>query len=89
MVRTNDGFEIADVDMKLRGPGDIAGTRQSGVVDLKISDLAKDGQIVMLARDEANLILEEDPQLYLPQHIPIQVQLTKNIQGKSVWSKIS
>jgi ATP-dependent DNA helicase RecG len=89
MVRTNDGFEIADVDMKLRGPGDIAGTRQSGVVDLKISDLAKDGQIVMLARDEANLILEEDPQLYLPQHIPIQVQLTKNMQGKSVWSKIS
>jgi ATP-dependent DNA helicase RecG len=89
MVRTNDGFEIADVDMKLRGPGDIAGTRQSGVVDLKISDLAKDGQIVMLARDEAHLILEEDPQLYLPQHIPLQIQLAKNIQGKSVWSKIS
>jgi len=89
LVRTNDGFEIAEVDMKLRGSGDIAGTRQSGVVDLKISDLAKDGQIVMLARNEANLILEEDPQLYLPQHIPIQIQLTKNMQGKSIWSKIS
>ena len=64
MVATNDGFEIAEVDLKLRGPGDIEGTQQSGVpFNLKIAHLGKDGQILQLARDTAELIIEEDPDL--------------------------
>ena len=53
MVRTNDGFEISEADLKMRGPGDIMGTKQSGLLDLKLADLAKDGQIVTLAREKA------------------------------------
>ena len=52
MVRTNDGFEIAEVDLKLRGPGDIMGTQQSGVLDLKIADIAKDGQLLVNTQQE-------------------------------------
>src|SRR6056297_893537 len=69
MVSTNDGFEIAEVDLKLRGPGDLEGTQQSGVpFNLKIAHLGKDGQILQLARDVATKILEEDPELKLEQH---------------------
>ena len=60
MVRTNDGFEISEVDLKLRGPGDIEGTQQSGVLDLKLANLAQDGQILQLARQAAQSILDED-----------------------------
>src|SRR5690606_17230932 len=63
MVRTNDGFEIADVDLKLRGPGDLMGTQQSGIADLLISDLSKDAPILAMARDAAQLLLQEDPNL--------------------------
>ncbi|WP_339607212.1 ATP-dependent DNA helicase RecG [uncultured Roseivirga sp.] len=63
MVRTNNGFEIADVDLQLRGPGDITGTQQSGVLDLLIADIAKDGQILQAARNAASDILEADPNL--------------------------
>ncbi len=63
MVRTNNGFEIADVDLQLRGPGDITGTQQSGVLDLLIADIAKDGQIIQAARNAASDILEADPNL--------------------------
>ena len=59
---TNDGFEIAEADLKLRGPGDLEGTQQSGIAfDLKIADIARDGQLVQMARDEARNIIETDP----------------------------
>ncbi len=88
MVRTNDGFEISEVDLKLRGPGDLDGTQQSGVMDLKIADLAHDGQILTLARSAAQAILNEDPNLTTAQNQLLVNQL--QIQGKtrSSWSKI-
>lgn len=62
MVQTNDGFEIAEADLKLRGPGDLEGTQQSGVAfDLKIADIARDGQLLQYVRDVANRIVDEDP----------------------------
>ncbi len=89
MVRTNDGFEIAEVDLELRGPGDIMGTQQSGELDLKIADLAKDGQIVVLARDNARKIIEEDPFLEEPNHSLIREKLRKIMRSKPNWSSIS
>jgi len=62
MCETNDGFRIAEADLKLRGPGDLEGTQQSGMAfDLKIADIARDGQLVQLARDEASAIIDDDP----------------------------
>jgi ATP-dependent DNA helicase recG len=62
MCYTNDGFEIAEADLKLRGPGDLEGTQQSGIAfDLKIADIARDGQIVQMARNEAQKIIDADP----------------------------
>jgi ATP-dependent DNA helicase RecG len=62
MCETNDGFRIAEADLKLRGPGDLEGTQQSGMaIDLKIADIARDGQIVQMARDEAQAVIDEDP----------------------------
>ena len=62
MCDTNDGFEIAEADLKLRGPGDLEGTQQSGIAfDLKIADIARDGQIVQMAREEAQKIIDDDP----------------------------
>jgi ATP-dependent DNA helicase RecG len=89
MVRTNDGFEIAEVDLELRGPGDIMGTQQSGELDLKIADLAKDGQIVVLARDNARKLLDEDPLLENPNHFLIREKLRKIMLSKPNWSSIS
>ena len=89
MVRTNDGFEIAEVDLELRGPGDIMGTQQSGELDLKIADLSKDGQIVVLARDNARKILEEDPLLENPDYVLIREKLRKIMMSKPNWSSIS
>ena len=89
MVRTNDGFEIAEVDLELRGPGDIMGTQQSGDLDLKIADLSKDGQIVVLARDKAREILEEDPLLENPDYLLIREKLRKIMLSKPNWSSIS
>lgn len=88
MVRTNDGFEISEVDLRLRGPGDLDGTQQSGVLDLKIADLAQDGQILQLARSSAQAILNEDPNLTSQENQLLLSQL--QIQGKtrSSWSKI-
>jgi ATP-dependent DNA helicase RecG len=89
MCRTNDGFEIADVDMRLRGPGDLAGTRQSGLVDLKIADLSRDQQILQLARDYAMQVLKEDEQLILPKHFKMKQHLEALNTEKQNWSKIS
>jgi ATP-dependent DNA helicase RecG len=89
MVRTNDGFEIAEVDLELRGPGDIMGTQQSGELDLKIADLAKDGQLVSQAREYARKILQEDPFLELPKNHIVKEQLRKVMKAKPNWSQIS
>jgi ATP-dependent DNA helicase RecG len=89
MVRTNDGFEIAEVDMKLRGPGDLEGTQQSGIgFDLKIANLSKDGEILKLARSEASAILDKDPFLKMDEN----KVLFENIRTKQTdfdWSSIS
>lgn len=88
MVRTNDGFEISEVDLRLRGPGDLEGTQQSGVADLKLANLAQDGQILQLARDRAGRILDEDENLSLSQHKIYSEELEKRKQARSNWSKI-
>ena len=88
MVRTNDGFEISEVDLKLRGPGDLDGTQQSGVMDLKIADLAKDGQILQLARSSAQAILNEDPNLSAPENQLLLKQLLYQGKNRTSWSKI-
>jgi ATP-dependent DNA helicase RecG len=89
MVRTNNGFEIADVDLKLRGPGDLMGTQQSGVADLLIADLSKDAPILTLARDAAQLILQEDPELSQPQNAMVLRQIRNQKKHAINWSRIS
>jgi ATP-dependent DNA helicase RecG len=89
MVRTNDGFEIADVDLRLRGPGDLMGTQQSGVTDLLIADLSKDAQILTLARDAAQQILALDPELAMPENAPILRQVKQQKKHTVNWSRIS
>lgn len=90
MVRTNDGFEIADVDLKLRGPGDLSGTQQSGVVNLKFADLARDSELIQETRYAASQILERDRSLSLPEHAPLREQLSKvENRGAFSWSRIS
>lgn len=89
MVRTNDGFEIADVDLRLRGPGDLMGTQQSGITDLLIADLSKDAPILTLARDAAQQLLTEDPELSLPENTPILRQIRQQKKTAVNWSRIS
>jgi ATP-dependent DNA helicase RecG len=89
MVRTNNGFEIADVDLKLRGPGDLMGTQQSGVADLLIADLSKDAPILTLARDAAQLLLQEDPELSQPQNTMVLRQIKNQKKHAINWSRIS
>ena len=89
MVESNDGFTIAEVDLKLRGPGDLMGTQQSGLLDLKISDLRKDGQIVILAREAARKLIQEDPKFELEKHRRIKKHIDKIILAKPDWGKIA
>jgi ATP-dependent DNA helicase RecG len=89
MVRTNDGFEIAEADLKLRGPGDIEGTRQSGILNLRLADLARDGRILQTAREVATRILEQDPELALPEHQPLRRQLEAESKASKAWVRIS
>ncbi len=89
MVRTTDGFEIADVDLQLRGPGDLSGTQQSGIVDLLLADLAKDGEILRVARETVQAILEEDPELDLEKYSMIREQVASISANQSNWSRIS
>jgi ATP-dependent DNA helicase RecG len=90
MVNTTDGFVIAEVDLKLRGPGDIEGTQQSGIpFDLKIANLGEDGQIIQLARDTAQQILEKDSELTASENIVLSKQLGKISKLQFDWSKIS
>ena len=89
MVRTNNGFEIADTDLKLRGPGDLMGTQQSGVVDLKIADLGKDGAILQLAREKAGEILTKDKDLLQEEHKLLKLKLDEINRTAVKWSSIS
>ncbi len=89
MVETNDGFEIANTDLKLRGPGDLTGTQQSGILDLLIADLAKDGEILESARESAQKILAEDPSLALYKHIFIKKHLEEIEKTVGRWARIS
>ncbi|MBE7176207.1 MAG: ATP-dependent DNA helicase RecG [Mucilaginibacter polytrichastri] len=88
MVRTSDGFEIAETDLQLRGPGDIEGTRQSGVLDLKLASLATDQPLLLLARTTAEEILSADPELEKPESRLLKNLLRKN-EGGIGWDKIS
>jgi ATP-dependent DNA helicase RecG len=89
MVETNDGFKISEVDMQLRGPGDILGTQQSGVVDFKRLDLVNDGQIIKTTKKLVEKILESDPHLSRIDHQIIKNYYLQNYKGKNKWSKIS
>ena len=89
MCRTNDGFEIAEVDLKLRGPGDIMGTQQSGVLNLQIADLVKDRDILSLARQYAIALLKADPGLNLPENTPLKHAYNELAKKKNIWNYIS
>ncbi len=90
MVQSNDGFEIAEADLKLRGPGDIEGTQQSGIpFDLKIANLAQDGQLLQYARDIATQVLESDSSLQKAENAVLRNQLTKLSKTEIDWSAIS
>lgn len=89
MVETQDGFKIAEVDMTLRGPGDLMGTRQSGVLDLKIADIVKDGAILSESRDAATNLLKKDPNLMETQHNGIKNALLLRTKNRVQWSRIS
>lgn len=90
MTSTSDGFEIAEADLKLRGPGDLEGTQQSGVAfDLKIADITRDGQLLELARNVASKILDADPQLASPENAIFVKQLRRLKKEDADWSRIS
>ena len=89
MCSTNDGFEIAEVDLKLRGPGDILGTQQSGVLNLKIADIVKDRDILMVAREHALKLLKEDASMELPQHKNLRTVFIEMSAKKNIWNYIS
>ena len=89
MVKTQNGFEIADVDLKLRGPGDIMGTRQSGVLNLKLADLSKDMNILQSARTIALELLSDDPQLIADHNRMIHKEFMRSHHSKIQWSSIS
>jgi len=89
MVRTNDGFEIAEVDMKLRGPGDIQGTQQSGQPIFKISNLSKDGQILQAARSAAIDLLTDDPKLEKRENALTKHHLVQEMKDRPNWARVS
>ncbi|NCP21020.1 MAG: ATP-dependent DNA helicase RecG [Flavobacteriales bacterium CG_4_8_14_3_um_filter_35_10] len=89
MVNSNDGFEIAEVDLKLRGPGNLMGTQQSGVLNLKIADLVKDAELLKLARQSALEILKTDPDLLNPENKFINAAYADKIKYNNLWANIS
>jgi ATP-dependent DNA helicase RecG len=89
MVRTNDGFELAEVDLKLRGPGDLMGTQQSGVLNLKIADIVKDNDILKLARSYAYKVLKDDPTLAENEHRILNYTYQQIGKHKNIWNYIS
>lgn len=89
MCKTNDGFEIAEVDLKLRGPGDIMGKQQSGVLHLQIADLVKDKDILLVARNEALKLLKKDASMSLPEHQTLRAVFIELSKKKNIWNYIS
>lgn len=89
MVGSNDGFEIAEVDLKLRGPGNLMGTQQSGVLNLQIADIVKDRDILALARSHAMKILKDDAPLEKPQHAGLRAVYIELTKKKNIWNYIS
>ena len=89
MVKTNDGFEIAEVDLKLRGPGDLMGKQQSGVLNLQIADLVKDRDLLFLARNHAQKLLKEDPSMSKPDHQKLREVYIEITKKKNIWNHIS
>src|SRR5690606_22741838 len=89
MCRTNDGFEISEIDLKLRGPGDIMGTQQSGVLNLQIADLVKDQEILKLARVKAIEILKDDINLERAQHQALKCVFELLAKKNNIWNYIS
>ena len=90
MTETNDGFRIAEADMQMRGPGDMEGTQQSGIAfNLQIANLAKDGQILQAARDEANALLDSDERLEHPENYIIRKELSRIFERQKNWGLIS
>ncbi|MEN9700507.1 MAG: ATP-dependent helicase RecG [Bacteroidota bacterium] len=89
MVSSNDGFVISEVDLQLRGPGDLMGTQQSGALALKIADIARDGQLIQLAREKARHLLEQDPQLSEAAHRFVQDIMKLRLRNKPNWGRIS
>ena len=89
MVRTNDGFDIAEVDLKLRGPGDIMGTQQSGVLNLKIADIVRDNDILKTARYYAMKILNDDPALSSEKNKVLLYTYQQMAKHKNIWNYIS
>ncbi|MDR5590869.1 ATP-dependent DNA helicase RecG [Christiangramia sp. SM2212] len=89
MTSTNDGFEIAEVDLKLRGPGDLMGTQQSGVLNLKIADIVKDNSILKSARYYASKLLKEDPNLSREENIMVKNAYSRLVKNKTIWNYIS
>ena len=88
MVDTNDGFKISEVDLEIRGPGDIMGTQQSGILDFKIANLITDNEILNYARKEAKNILEKDPDLSNVSNSNILKYYKKYSKDKKEWSRI-
>ncbi len=89
MVQTNDGFEIAEVDLRLRGPGDLMGTQQSGVLDLKIADIVRDNDILKTARFYAIQLLKSDPAIEKPDNIVVRHAYNQLVKYKNIWNYIS
>ncbi|MBK9418702.1 MAG: ATP-dependent DNA helicase RecG [Flavobacteriales bacterium] len=89
MVRTNDGFEIAETDLRLRGPGDLMGTQQSGLPEMHIADLVSDGALLQQARQVAMRILDVDPGLAEPRYQPIAAAIQERMRNKPLWGRIS
>ena len=89
MCETNDGFQVAEVDLELRGPGDMMGTQQSGVLNLKIADLAKDKEVLYAARKCVEAILSQDPTLSSSIYEPTKKYFIENHKDKVGWSQIS
>ena len=89
MVRTNDGFEISEVDLELRGPGDIMGTQQSGELNLRLANLSRDGQIVTSARACAIHLLEDDERIEKKEHLVLRERLLQVLKSKPDWGKIA
>jgi ATP-dependent DNA helicase RecG len=89
MCKTNDGFEIAEVDLKLRGPGDMMGKQQSGVLNLQIADLVRDRDILMVARQKAMELLKKDASMSLPEHQTLRAAFIELTKKKNIWNYIS